>query len=180
MAPILHCVRHAQGWHNLSEENMKTIHDPSLTPLGREQALKLSEVFPNMDQIDRAVTSPLRRTIQTAFLGFDDHLRAKGLKVILLPESQETRSKKADTGSEVWKLQREFGKDRVDVAKVSDGWYSKEGDWATSSENIKKKAKEVREWVREQDCKHLLLVTHGGVSEMSRETRFLNIKLIIT
>ncbi|KAL2075559.1 hypothetical protein VTL71DRAFT_502 [Oculimacula yallundae] len=170
MAPILHCVRHAEGWHNLSEENMRTIHDPSLTPLGREQALALYDIFPNLDKIDMVVTSPLRRTIQTAFLGFDPMLREKNLKLLLIPDAQETSSKKADTGSKVWKLKREFGVDRIDTVNVPDNWNSKTGEWGTSSENIWQKAKDVREWVRRQDAKNLLLVTHGGFLHYLTET----------
>lgn len=102
--------------------------------------------------------------MQTAFLGFEPTLRAKGLKLLLVPESQETSDKKADTGSQVWKLKREFGEERIDDANVPQDWNSKDGEWGTSSENIWNKAREVREWVKRQDVKNLLLVTHGGVS----------------
>lgn len=118
MPPIIHCVRHAEGWHNLSEDNEKTTHDASLTPMGRQQALRLSERFPNMDRLDMAVTSPLRRTIQTAYLCFNDHLESKGLKLFMLPQAQETSSKEADTGTQLWKLQREFGQKRLDTTMI--------------------------------------------------------------
>lgn len=165
MPPTIHCVRHAEGWHNLSEENMQTVHDASLTPMGRQQALKLCERFPNMDKIDMAVTSPLRRTIQTAFLAFNDHLESKKLPLLLLPQAQETSSKEADTGTELWKLQREFGQHRVDSAilEKEEGWKSNAGEYATDSASIHEKAKQVREWMKKQKCENLLLVTHGGV-----------------
>lgn len=142
---------------------MQKVHDPSLTPLGREQALRLSDKFPNMDQIDLAMSSPLRRTIQTAFLGFEPVLRKKKMKLHLLPRAQETSAKKGDTESEIGKLEREFGGERIDVARVPEEWNSNEGFWAEDSETVKKRAKEVRQFLKKQDAKHLLLVTHGGV-----------------
>ena len=45
MAPIVHCVRHAQGYHNLSVAN-HSMPDPSLTPLGEEQCRQLRKDFP--------------------------------------------------------------------------------------------------------------------------------------
>jgi hypothetical protein len=92
-------IHHAEGWHNLSEENMRKVHDPSLTPLGREQALRLSEVFPKMENIQMIVASPIRRTIQTAFLVFDPVMEKKKLKLILLPEAQETSARKRTLGA---------------------------------------------------------------------------------
>ena len=45
MAPTLHLVRHAQGYHNLSKED-ELLHDPDVTPLGERQCDELRASFP--------------------------------------------------------------------------------------------------------------------------------------
>lgn len=89
MAPIIHCVRHAQGYHNLNVAN-HSMHDPLLTPYGEEQCRELAKNFPYHASVDLVVASPLKRTIYTALLGFGEDLKRGGLKVIGLPELQET------------------------------------------------------------------------------------------
>lgn len=151
---------------------MKNTHDSSLTPLGREQAIRMSEKFPNGDKIDYIMASPLRRTIQTALFAFDPMMQKNKLKIVLFPEVQETSSKQADTGSEVWKLQREFGHARIDEGLVPDNWNSNEGKWSTNSESIKGNAKAARDFLEKLDKKHVILVTHGGVSPYSASPTF--------
>jgi hypothetical protein len=47
---IVHRVSHAQGYHNLSEENHE-LPDPSLTGLGEVQCEALQNVFPYHDKV---------------------------------------------------------------------------------------------------------------------------------
>lgn len=52
-----------------------SIHDPSLTSLGRQQAAMLPLAYPDLydticEQAGVIMTSPLRRTVQTTLLGF--------------------------------------------------------------------------------------------------------------
>ncbi|KAI2733984.1 hypothetical protein DTO012A8_10089 [Penicillium roqueforti] len=90
MAPIIHCVRHAQGLHNVCTAN-HIIQDPVLTELGHEQCRKLRESFPRHANIDLVTASPLRRTIYTALESFAPVFESKpDLKIIALPDIQET------------------------------------------------------------------------------------------
>ncbi|KAF6240024.1 hypothetical protein HO173_001634 [Letharia columbiana] len=84
MAPVIHCVRHAQGYHNLSVAN-HSLPDPSLTPFGEEQCHKFAQDSPYYQSIGAIVASPLRRTIYTALYGFKPRIE-KGMSVIALPE----------------------------------------------------------------------------------------------
>lgn len=147
MAPIIHCVRHAQvkfqssdfplsirdtnqpdfqGFHNLNTAN-HVLPDPLLTPLGEEQCINLRANFSYHKSVDMVVASPLRRTIYTALLGFETEIKSKGLKIIALPEIQETSDVPCDTGSDLEALKKEVQEKQlpVDLDLVDGNWNSK-------------------------------------------------------
>ncbi|KAJ5316701.1 hypothetical protein N7508_001209 [Penicillium antarcticum] len=162
MAPIIHCVRHAQGVHNLCTEN-HVIPDPLLTDLGHEQCKKLRESFPRHADIDLVTTSPLRRTIYTALESFEPVFQAKpDLKVIALPDIQETSDVPCDTGSEPELLASEF-KSGVDLALVQKGWNNKQSDrYEPTNRALKERARAARRWLKARPEKEIVMVTHGG------------------
>lgn len=169
MAPTIHCIRHAQGYHNLTTAN-HIIRDPDLTPLGVEQCATLSKEFPDMDKIDLIVASPIRRTLYTALLTFSTIIKSRHVPVIALPELQETSDLPCDTGSDPAKLLDEFEngdwKGVVDFGLVKDGWNIKENrDGVLAAPNasaIISRARAARRWLRSQTAKNIAVVTHGG------------------
>lgn len=165
MAPTLYCVRHAQGFHNVTVAN-HNMHDPLLTPLGEEQCQILQKEFPYSDKIDLIVASPLRRTIQTALFSFGDVIKSKGLTIIALPEVQETSDLPCDTGSSPEDLQREFEGKPIDFGLVKPGWNSKRLRWAPTSQAITKRAADARQWLMGRPEKNIVVVTHGGFSSL--------------
>jgi broad specificity phosphatase PhoE len=60
-------IRHGQGEHTLNIPNSLQIEDPSLTTKGVEQAKLLRNKFPLTNK-DIIFISPIRRTLQTAFI----------------------------------------------------------------------------------------------------------------
>jgi len=63
-----------------------TIKDPSLTPLGRQQASSIPIAYPHLFQTaDVVLTSPLRRTVQTTLWGFPK-LKEKNVPLEIRPE----------------------------------------------------------------------------------------------
>lgn len=167
---IVHCVRHAQGYHNLNEENQK-LPDPTLTPLGESQCQALRRVFPYYDKITHLVASPLRRTIYTCLLSFEAEVKS-GKKIVALPELQETSDQPCDTGSDPAKLQEEFGnsqwKGTVDLSLVHEGWNDKSANtrWASRGDKIEARARDARRWLRDLGMKsgrdaEIVVVTHG-------------------
>lgn len=160
MAPTIHCVRHAQGYHNLSIAN-HSMHDPLLTPYGEQQCRDLQKNFPYHDRVDCVVASPLKRTIYTALLGFPTDIETKDLKVIALPELQETSDLPCDTGSSPAEISKEFQGKPVDIGLVHDGWDSKEGKWAPETSAIEKRAREARRWLMARSEQNIVVVTHG-------------------
>ncbi|ORY61514.1 histidine phosphatase superfamily [Pseudomassariella vexata] len=167
MAPIIHLVRHAQGYHNLSEANQQ-IRDPDLTPLGKQQCEALCKKFPSHEKITHLVASPMRRTIYTCLLSFAP-VAKRGRKVIALPDAQEVSFLPCDVGLEREKLKEEFG-DEVDLSLVHEGWNDKSIDSKYYPDAIKleSRAREVRLWLRNlvqsaSDDSQVVLVTHGGI-----------------
>jgi broad specificity phosphatase PhoE len=163
--------------------------DPLLTPLGETQCASLSAAFLYRPLITHLVSSPLRRTLYTTLLSFEDIILPgvdagkKGIRVIALPEIQETSDLPCDTGSPVELLADEFaaGKwaDTVDLGFVGEGWNDKSIStrWAPTPRNLEKRSKEARLWLRslareweearegvegEKDA-HIAVVTHGGL-----------------
>ena len=162
----IHLIRHAQGFHNLSEENEEKLHDPDLTKRGKEQCERLRDNFPYQSEIDCIITSPIRRTIQTALIGLEPAIKENKLKLILAPRAQETSNKPSDTGSDLDKLKEEFT-GKLDDRKMEEGWNTNEGEWSMDAFAIEKHVVELRREIhkkaQEHGFKHIALVAHGGV-----------------
>ncbi|KAK7721939.1 hypothetical protein SLS57_005006 [Botryosphaeria dothidea] len=165
MAPAkLHCVRHAQGFHNLTPDN-HTLPDPALTDLGKQQCADLQRAFPHHDRITHVVASPIKRTLWTALLTFGPAIATKNLKVLALPEIQETSDLPCDTGSDLAELEREFAGQPVDLSRVHEGWNSNKGPWAPTPGAVAERARKARVWLRELagEDSEVVVVTHGSL-----------------
>ncbi|KAI8635626.1 phosphoglycerate mutase-like protein [Xylariaceae sp. FL1651] len=166
MVPVIHLVRHAQGYHNLSAEN-QWIRDPDLTDHGKKQCEELCKKFPYQDKITHLVASPMRRTIYTCILSFAPAVKA-GKKIIALPDAQEVSLYPCDIGTNLNQLKQEFG-DLVDFRFVSEDWNRKTPDskYYPESQKLEARARSVRIWLRDliKDAEadaQVVLVTHGG------------------
>ncbi|KAK7557779.1 histidine phosphatase superfamily [Phyllosticta citricarpa] len=168
MAPKIHCVRHAEGFHNLVTPDNHSLPDPLLTDNGKNQCFALRDTFPYHARVSHVVASPIKRTIYTALLAFSPVIEQKHLKVIALPELQETSDLPCDTGSDPAEVAREFAGQPVDLSRVEEGWNSKKGRWAPESAAIEARARDARQFLRElasssgDDDVEIVVVTHGG------------------
>ncbi|KAF1997389.1 phosphoglycerate mutase-like protein [Amniculicola lignicola CBS 123094] len=160
----LHLIRHAQGYHNLSLES-HGIRDPLLTPLGLQQCLTLSQEFPNIQNVDCIIASPMRRTLQTALNTFHAVLAAKpGLKIIALPHLQETSTMPCDVGTSPSTLIQEFAGKPIDFFLVTDGWNDKiEGPYAPRADLVARRVWKARKFLQGREEKNIAVVTHGGL-----------------
>ncbi|GAP83243.1 putative phosphoglycerate mutase [Rosellinia necatrix] len=123
MPPTLILVRHAQAEHNPTQDY--SLHDPSLTELGREQCVELRKGLmedPLAQQAELIITSPMRRTIQTA-LDTVDWLVEKGVKIQADALWQENSAKPCDIGTVVSKVAQEFPS--IDYSTVDPVWPDK-------------------------------------------------------
>jgi len=167
MAPVIHLVRHAQGYHNLCLEN-QWLKDPNLTDLGESQCVDLCNKFPYHDKITHLIASPLRRTLYTCKLSFVPAVKA-GKKIIALQDTQEVSLFPCDVGSDLAQLEKEFGDD-VDFHLVTDDWNNKspKSDYYPDPRKLEARTRRARLWLRDllkdagEDA-HVVLVTHGGI-----------------
>lgn len=132
-----------------------------LTPYGEVQCRELSHDFPYHNNIDLLVCSPLRRTIYTTLLAFGSEVE-RGIKIIALPELQETSDIPCDTGSDVVILKQEMEGKAVDLSLLHEDWNSKKGRWTADASSIDLRAKIARQWLKDRPEKEIVVVTHGG------------------
>ncbi|KAK0709446.1 histidine phosphatase superfamily [Lasiosphaeria miniovina] len=172
----IHLVRHAQGFHNLTEINQQ-IPDPDLTALGKEQCAALRAGFPYQDKITHLVASPMRRTLYTCLLSFAPAVQA-GRVVTALPEIQEVSNLPCDLGTAPKRLAAEFDDDaaRVDLRLLTLTWADKSpgSPWYPDAAKLEARARTARRWLRDLGTKfleensgadvdaHIVAVTHGG------------------
>lgn len=180
MAPTIHCVRHAQGFHNVGAGNY-LLPDPSLTPLGEQQCAILRESsFPDQANISLIMASPLCRTLHTASLVFREALNSgenHASKILALPDAQEISDDLCDTGSDPDVLRDIATKNAwpVDLSLIKEGWnlksLSPEGRYRPNDKAIRARARSVRLLLRQKirelskegnESPEVVLVTHGG------------------
>lgn len=61
----LYLVRHGESKNNALPDSQR-VSDPSLTELGHEQSHQLAQLYRDLDRVDQVISSPFRRTLQTA------------------------------------------------------------------------------------------------------------------
>lgn len=178
MVASIHCVRHAQGFHNLGDGHYG-LHDPSLTLYGEQQCLEVRDAFfADQSNISLIVASPLRRALHTAFTVFEKALKSGGNchpSILALPDAQELSDDLCDTGSDLRDLQKMVVTNgwSVDLDLVKDGWNIKslQNRYSPSHDAIKARARDLRARLHlkvrelaEEGCSDIsiVLVSHGG------------------
>lgn len=178
MSPVIHCVRHGQGFHNVGG-GVYTLPDPRLTILGEEQSMALRKMpFIDQSKISLIIASPLCRTLQSAYLVFQPALTTSSKcdpEIIAIPDAQETSDDPCDIGSDASVLRRAIAESNwpVDLSLVKEGWNVKVlgGRYSPESKAIAARARDARIFIR-QKIRQLIeqgdpdpqvaLVTHGS------------------
>ncbi|KAJ5373943.1 hypothetical protein N7517_005949 [Penicillium concentricum] len=175
----LHLIRHAEGTHNPGHNT--TIHDPPLTEKGIEQCLELCQDFPFKESVGLVMTSPLRRTLQTARLGFQQTIDEKyyapgsgagvqnGAILLLEPDVQAHSARPCDTGSDIAILRSEFYDLPWEILDLDPTFPKKEGLYASDSECLKLRGARVQRRLeqkfnelKDSGRPDIVVVTHGG------------------
>lgn len=155
--------------------------DPSLTELGKQQCEELKKAFPYHDKLTHHIASPMRRTIYTELLSFqeprDSTAHASQAKLLAIPELQEVSELPCDTGSEPEALAAEFSTgpwaNAVDLSLVHKGWNLKgpTTPYYSTAAKLAERARNARRILRSIGLKHIaatgrdahiVVVTHGG------------------
>ncbi|KAL0933707.1 phosphoglycerate mutase family protein [Colletotrichum truncatum] len=178
MSPVIHCIRHGQGFHNIGA-GCYTLPDPHLTPLGEEQCKTLRKTaFSDQSKISLVLASPLCRTLQSAHLVFQPALTTSSKchpEIIAIPDAQETSDDPCDIGTDPSVLRRVVNENKwpVDLSLVEDGWNVKAlgTRYSPESHAIAARARDARILIR-QKIRQLIeqgdadpqvaLVTHGS------------------
>lgn len=137
-----------------------------MTPLGKKQAASLAPKIAQLQQeADLIVSSPLKRTLQTTKLGWGPAVeRLGGLsKVLCIPQAQECNDYPCDTGSSKDILSRDPEFAEFNLDRLTPDWTSKTGFWAPDHDAIDKRARWVRQFLRERPEKNIVLVAHGDI-----------------
>ncbi|KAF2116117.1 histidine phosphatase superfamily [Lophiotrema nucula] len=164
MAPKrIHLIRHAQGYHNLSIES-HSLPDPELTTEGEQQCLRLSSKIDDIQAIDCIVASPLKRTLWTALVTFRAVLQSRpGMRVIALPELQETSTLPCDIGTDVEQLKQEMEGHPIDWTYVQSDWNSKStGRYVPRADIVTSRAQMSRRFLQCREEQQVAVVTHGS------------------
>lgn len=131
----------------------------------RKQAASLPGRTPDLQkQVDLVVTSPLSRTLQTTLLGWGPAVKRLGIQnVICLPEAQECNDYPCDTGISREELEQDPEFDGLNFSRLTPDWTSKQGFWAPDPRSKANRAKTVRQFLRDQPEKDIVLVAHGDI-----------------
>ena len=163
----LHLVRHGQATHSPNHDI--TIPDPPLTEMSTQQSIKLNEDFPYHRNVGLMITSPLRRTLQTAIIGFSTCLNGGTARLSLEPEIQAHSSRPCDTCSTVECLQIEFPDLPWSELDLGGIYPAKEGIYATDVESLEKRGRRaqgllLREFKRLEGTgrEDIVVASHGG------------------
>lgn len=103
--------------------------------------------------------------MHTALLVFEELLRFKpDLRIIALPELQETSDLPCDVGTEVEELEKEFEGKPVDLSCVPADWTDKvTGIFTPQSDHIAARCRKARHFLASLEAKHVAVVAHGAV-----------------
>ena len=105
----------------------------------------------------------MKRTLYTTLVVFAPVLKANpSMKIIALPQLQETSSIPCDTGSSRAELEKEFKDYPIDFSLVDEDWNSKVGKWGTTDAIVTTRALDARQWLKSRNEKEIVAVTHGG------------------
>jgi len=147
----------------------KEIHDPGLTPRGKEEARQFPQLYEYHIKPTLVVSSPLRRCLQTTAIAFGPMIHSGELRALAHPGLQEISNDICDTGTPLDDLRREFPEIQFrDELFPQDAWprsdqFEKSGTiYANKPTLLRRRAVEFREWLRDVEDTEIIVVTHGG------------------
>jgi len=185
-------VRHGQAEHNVLYESgqaeaCKALLDPVLTDLGRQQAsmvaqdqlvkslLSIPENAPGC--LELVVSSPLRRTVQTALGAVKPWIESvAGRRVLLNADLQETGDVRCDTGSPLEELKEYFKDDGglLNFDELWAGWHLKQGEFVDTGPALRNRLQRFTAWLLARPEKHILVVAHHNLLVILLGVTFLN------
>ncbi|KAI0378381.1 histidine phosphatase superfamily [Hypomontagnella monticulosa] len=167
MSPTIDIIRHAQAAHNIIGSDLR---DPSLTEDGVEECDLLRERYPFGHYVTHFLSSPMKRTIETAVCGIKPLVK-DSIKITLLPELQEVNATPSGTGTPKSILRGLYGPGMLDMTALDEDWYIKSPGTAFEPlpNKVEARARLARALIRkiaraaaaQDEHAHVVVVTHG-------------------
>ena len=162
--------------------------DSKLSPLGVQQAKKLSYSCSFATDVDLVVVSPLTRALQTFEIGMKAHIGSQ-VPVIALPEAAERLYLISDVGRSVDELQAEY--EYVDFSNCKrDGWWyqceESYEEWRPTGQgqryackgepalDFQRRMSRLYEWLEASEATKIAVVCHHGVIDWMLDMDFDN------
>ena len=177
---LLHIVRHAQGFHNVDPDIMRSPAgiDARLTDEGFAQCARLAHTLAHL-RPEVIVTSPLTRTIQTALHSFPTQLRNHGVPLVALEAVRETVNYMCDVRRPLSTISGEIAQEGVaiDLSGCTDDhdeiWATSERKHGSASafqghresvdpHRIAARARGAFEWLAARPEREIVIVTHSA------------------
>ncbi|MFD2680847.1 histidine phosphatase family protein [Bacillus seohaeanensis] len=163
-------IRHGQGYHTLNLPESLQLRDSPLTDQGIKQAISLRETFPLTNK-DIIVISPIRRTLQTAFIW------SKGMeckKIVnplvsprMFPQKTKWSTLPCDKMMDSKLIEKEFPDFTLEGNWSTELW--SEGINTISEEGFSILGEKFIEWCKQQNTETIYIVSHDGTITSYRQ-----------
>jgi broad specificity phosphatase PhoE len=163
-------IRHGQGYHTLNLPESLQLMDSPLTDQGIKQAISLREIFP-LSNKDIIVISPIRRTLQTAFIW------SKGIeckKIVnplvsprMFPQKTKWSTLPCDKMMDSKLIEKEFPDFTLEGNWSTELW--SEGINTISEEGFSILGEKFIEWCKQQNTETIYIVSHDGTITSYRQ-----------
>jgi len=158
----IYFIRHGQSVFNAVYDSSigdPLIFDAPLSPLGRQQAIG-ARVHVTQLGIERVITSPMTRTIETAL-----HIFENGPAIEIDSRARELLSNSCDVGRSPIELAKDFP--QLSFAHMGERWWHQgaENEHGVAHEPLsmfERRAAEFRDWLLTQSAQTLAVVGHGN------------------
>ena len=147
----IYFIRHAQGYHNLSNNGHDNYHlrYPRLTVDGLNQC---KDVKKYINHVDIVITSPLRRTLETSTVIFDN-----GHKIIAHELIKEVVSNPCDFREPIIEMIPHF--QHIDFSNVNDNYDYNQPE---SSIDVHTRANIFFDYLSSSELTSIAVVSHGA------------------
>jgi len=192
-------IRHGQSEHNVlyhagHKDAAISLLDPELTDKGRQQAVGIAQdplLVPALSRgwangLQLVVASPLRRTVDTAILAFQDWLMGESKKkgwrrVHLLGDLKEIGREvvPCNTGSPLDVLKERFKVDAklVDYRELQPGWDQEDGLATDYSSAVRARLKRLCGWLAQRKESRIAVVAHHNLLAALLGVSFFNVEV---
>ncbi|AJD90251.1 hypothetical protein JMA_09340 [Jeotgalibacillus malaysiensis] len=163
-------IRHGQGEHTLNLPESLYMNDPALTQEGESQAATLQTEIP-LTEKDILVVSPVRRTLQTAFIWSQGiHCRKIVNPFIsprMFPQKMNGQTLPCDQLLNTNMISEDFPDFIIEGGLPDELWLS--GINTLPEPEFNDLAQRFLAWCKKQDAERILIVTHDGTITSHRQ-----------